>query len=301
MTALAPRLYTLADLANVGISATGAQRLARAHRLHRVAQGVYAPSSWWRELGDRARAVQMHHAVDRTALVPPVFCRDSAALLHEWRLLRLPRAPQALHSPTSGTRSTDRLAHQHSGTLPDDDVAVLNGLHLTTAERTSLDCARFLPQNAAVVVMDQALASGVDREALRSRLTALPGHRGVRRARSVLDLADPLSESPGETLTRIVLLQSNVPPFVSQLRIATAAGVFRADFAWPEARLILEFDGRLKYFGPTPTGEVLFRERQREKELTNAGWRVLRTDWETVTQHPDRLVAQLHRAMRGRR
>ncbi|MFI7496862.1 DUF559 domain-containing protein [Kocuria sp. M4R2S49] len=300
MTVFPPRLLTLADLQTMGVSSTGAQRLVRAGALHRVAHGVYAGSAWWHALDDRDRTVQRHVAVARTAVAPPVFCRDSAALLHGWRLLRDPGAPQVLHGPGLGTRSTDRAAHHHSGRLPDDDVAERNGLLLTTPQRTALDCARFLPLGAAVVVLDQALAAGVDPGGLTARLARLPGHRGVRRARNALDLADPLSESPGESLTRIVLLQSALPPFVSQPTIRTCRGVYRADFAWLEARVVLEFDGRVKYFLDTPTGEVLYAERRRELALVGAGWTVLRTDWETVTRKPEQLVARLHLALRGR-
>lgn len=300
MTALPPRLLTLADLETVGVSSTGAQRLVRAGALRRVAHGVYADSTWWHALGDRDRTVQRHLAVTRTATAPPVFCQDSAALLHGWRLLRDPGSPQVLHGPGLGTRSTDRAAHHHSGRLPDDDVAERNGVLLTTPLRTALDCARFLPLGDAVVVLDQALAAGVDPGALTARLAPLPGHRGVRRARTALDLADPLAESPGETLTRIVLLQSALPPFVSQLTVRTSRGVYRADFAWPEARVLLEFDGRVKYFLDRPTDQVLYEERRRELALLAEGWTVLRTDWEAVTRRPEQLVARLHLALRGR-
>lgn len=300
MTAFPPRLLTLADLETMGVSSTGAQRLVRTGCLHRVAHGVYACSTWWHALDDRDRSVQRHLAVARAAATPPVFCQDSAALLHDWRLLRDPGTPQVLHGPGHGTRSTGRAAHHHSGRLPDEDVAERAGVLLTTPERTALDCARFLPLGAAVVVLDQALAAGVDPDALTARLVRLPGQRGVRRARTALDLADPLAESPGESLTRIVLRRSGLPPFVPQLTIRTSRGVYRADFAWPEARVLLEFDGRVKYFLDRSTEQVLYEERRRELVLVEEGWTVLRTDWETVTRRPERLVARLHLALRGR-
>ncbi|MFE7630096.1 endonuclease domain-containing protein [Kocuria sp. NPDC057446] len=122
----------------------------------------------------------------------------------------------------------------------------------------------------------------------------------MRRARTALDLADPRAESPGESLIRIVLLQSGLPAFVPQLTIPTGRGVYRADFAWPGAGVLLEFDGRVKYFLGTPTGQALHEERRRELALVEAGWTVLRTDWETVTRRPEQLVARLHLALRGR-
>lgn len=62
--------------------------------------------------------------------------------------------------------------------------------------------------------------------------------------------------------------------------------------------MILEFDGRVKYSGTHgKTSHVLIAERQREKALTNRGWRVLRTDWATVTRRPDLPVSVLSREL----
>lgn len=298
---LPDRLLTVADLQSVGVSTSEAQRLVRRHVLHRLCQGIYVPLAWWSRLDDDARALQMHHAVARSALEPPVFCYDSAALIHGWRLLRRPARPHVLAPAGKGTRSTGRLAAHHTGTLPSEDVGHVGELSVTTRARTALDCARFLPQDAAVVIMDQALRAGVVREELAERIADLPGHRGVHRAGQALQLADPLAESPAETLTRLVLVRHRLPPFVCQLPVDTPFGVFRADFAWPRARLILEFDGQVKYTGEQPTDQVLLAERRREKALTNAGWRVVRTDWPTITRFPERLVALLRRelALRG--
>lgn len=80
--------------------------------------------------------------------------------------------------------------------------------------------------------------------------------------------------------------------------VETDLGVVRPDHVWPEARLILEVDGLVKYSGAHGQAtHVLIAERQREKALTNRGWRVLRTDWATVTGRPELLVSVLRREL----
>jgi hypothetical protein len=53
--------------------------------------------------------------------------------------------------------------------------------------------------------------------------------------------------------------------------ITTAQGLFRADFAWPELMVILEFDGEAKCFDYGPTTSVLLDERRRETALHEEG------------------------------
>ncbi|MCD1145889.1 endonuclease domain-containing protein [Kocuria sp. LUK] len=169
-----------------------------------------------------------------------------------------------------------------------------------TPARTALDCARFLPTAGALTVVDHALALGVDREGLVGRCRELAGRRGVRRARFVLSVADPRAESAGETLTRLVILRAGLPLPELQHEIRTVRGTFRPDFAWPSARVALEFDGAVEYsgrYGAAP--EVVVAERQREKELTNLGRRVLRTDWTTVTRRPEAPAGLMRRELSG--
>ncbi len=130
-----------------------------------------------------------------------------------------------------------------------------------------------------MVIADQALRRGADPRILQDYLDSGRITRGARRLRQVLGAMDKRSESVGETRTRLLLDKSGVQKPVLQLEVETPIGTFRGDFGWPEQKVILEFDGRAKYFDYAPTEEVIFEERRREKALIAMGWDVVRIEW----------------------
>ncbi|HEV7166922.1 MAG TPA: hypothetical protein VGN49_03035 [Micrococcaceae bacterium] len=152
-------------------------------------------------------------------------------------------------------------------------------IRVTSLTRTVLDCARVLELPKAVIIGDHALRKGLTIEGLAAALDSDPVKRGSRRAQRVLESLDGRSESAGETRTRLLLRGLNIPQPELQLPIPTVRGVFRADFGWRERKLILEFDGKYKYFDFRPTEDVLFEERRREKALMELGWRFIRLEW----------------------
>lgn len=64
-----------------------------------------------------------------------------------------------------------------------------------------------------------------------------------------------------------------------QYVVRTSLGTHRLDFAWPSAKVALEFDGKTKYFDYRPTEDVIYDERRREKSLMEDGWTILRVEW----------------------
>lgn len=61
---------------------------------------------------------------------------------------------------------------------------------------------------------------------------------------------------------------------------------------WPRARLIAELDGRAAHSTPTRFES----DRERDRKLAVAGWRVIRITWTQIRDAPDDLAADL-RAM----
>ena len=67
----------------------------------------------------------------------------------------------------------------------------------------------------------------------------------------------------------------------------------RADFAWPEAMLMLECDGQ-RWHDPDDARD---RDRRRDNEAARLGWRVLRVTWDDVVNRPAYVVALVRDAL----
>jgi very-short-patch-repair endonuclease len=65
------------------------------------------------------------------------------------------------------------------------------------------------------------------------------------------------------------------------------------DFHWPDRRLVVEADSYRWHRSPS----ALNVDRERDVELTLAGYRVLRFTWEQVTQRPGYVVRALLAAL----
>ncbi|WP_245177119.1 type IV toxin-antitoxin system AbiEi family antitoxin [Geodermatophilus sp. DF01_2] len=156
--------------------------------------------------------------------------------------------------------------------LPADAVTRTRAVPVTTPLRTALDLARTLPPVDAVVALDALVRTGlVGLADVRGAVATATG-RGCRRARDAAARADGLAESPQETRLRLVLHASTLPPPVAQHTVRDAEGRFvaRVDFAWPEHRLAVEYEGA--WHGQP---QNVARDRARLNRLTAAGWRVV--------------------------
>lgn len=176
--------------------------------------------------------------------------------------------------------------------LPDDAVTVRGRVRVTAPIPTALDIARCLPLEEAVVVLDRLLARRVlhlaDLTAAAETATG-PGCRQLRRA---VGLADGKSESQQETRLRLVLHSSRLPRPVAQFSVYDASGfVARVDFAWPDLRVAVEYEGR--WHGER---QNVARDRRRLNRLTAAGWTVVFVTAEDLAD-PVRLMARIGAAL----
>jgi Protein of unknown function (DUF559) len=181
-----------------------------------------------------------------------------------------------------------------SAPLSGDVVRSGPWLRWTSGVRTAVDLARRESPVEAVVLLDRLAQTGVvDLVEVRAAVAALPRCRGSARARAAVAAADGLAESPQETRVRLVLLGGGLPAPIAQYVVrAGDRFVARVDFAWPEHRLALEYDGA--WHGEP--GQFA-RDRERLNRLTAAGWRVIFLTAADV-RRPDLLLARVRAALR---
>ena len=280
--------------------------LPRIHLAHDWDHGVVAAkvrAGAWERVGHGAYVARRPEPTVRQVLlarilgahanlrVPHWFSHESAALL--WGL-PLWRSSGAVHVRQAGNPSgrRDAAVRRHHGRAGECHEGLVGRLPVTDLVQTMLDCARTLPPLEGLVVADAALRAGADRAAALAMLDERSRHRGVARARAVVELADDGAESPGETATRFALLREGLPRPQTQLAVPTRLGTFWADLGWDEWHVLLEYDGRVKYLGV----DDLVREKRREDALREAGYLVLRVTSEDL-RGPATLASRVLRVL----
>jgi hypothetical protein len=161
---------------------------------------------------------------------------------------------------------------------PDDVWTTDDGIRLTTVRRTAWDVATLETTMTAVALLDGMLRDAVLKDgdlteaALAHEFTVRRGRWGSRRAQFVLPLVDGRAMSPPESRVRVACHLGGLPHPVPQFEVYDD-GVFlgQVDLAWPEARLIVEYEGAYHF------DELQIRsDDARYEALLAAGWRVVR-------------------------
>ncbi|WP_448626932.1 hypothetical protein [Geodermatophilus sp. URMC 64] len=180
-----------------------------------------------------------------------------------------------------------------SARLDGDVVHDGRGLRWTDRVRTAVDLIRRDEGDESVVLLDRLVnARVVDLADVRAAVQGLPACRGSAVARRTAMLADGLAESPPETRLRLLLHRSALPLPIAQYTVRVAGRfVAKVDFAWPEHRLALEYDG--VWHGDP---DQFPKDRRRLNRLTAADWRVRFVTKEDM-RHPRELLADVARAL----
>lgn len=192
---------------------------------------------------------------------------------------------QRLHVTDGNANHGGRTAtrHTHVGVVAPSETVDIDGVPVSSLERTAVDIACTTPLGfaGALAVLDAALRLGADRKVMRKMLRAT--RRGVGQARRALAHADAAAESPGESWCRAQMIEAGLPIPRLQHEFRDQDGfVARSDFDWA-GRLVGEFDGKVKYQKYLREGEdvtdAVVREKKREDRLRRLGVMVIRWTW----------------------
>ncbi|WP_157157203.1 hypothetical protein [Diaminobutyricimonas sp. LJ205] len=271
-------------------------RAARRGLQHRVARGVYTDTARWTAFSPRQQYLARVLAIADTRHNRPVISHWSAAALHG--LPALGGWPATVHittAPTSTARSRGGVV-KHALALGDADVVEIDGMLVTSLERTIVDIAVAATFMTAVVMADHALL--VDRFARTPPLTTkaeliaawdsrLP-FKGHRRAELVLEFAETKSHTPIESVSRVNMFVIGCPRPELQVPHYDHDGfVGDPDFTWKAYRMLGEADGDRKYLDEAyrsgrTVEEVLRDEKIREDRLRALGNGMSRWRWKVA-------------------
>lgn len=263
----------------MGVDRGSVARLVRRGEFWRPAPAVLARCVPPDDPDDHALLRSLAHLVRR-----PRFhaAHETALRLHGLPLLGRSTGVH-LAGPTSSARERAG-AHLHPAASPPEAVrppGCQNDWPASGIAQALADMARRpgVRLGEAMVPLDAAWRAGwVEPADVVSRVPA--GGRGVARVRQLVNLADAAAESPGETLTRLLLARAG-KRWVSQVRFWLGSQEARVDFVLPDDGVILEFDGLVKYRGDEGP-DVLVREKQREDALRALGYGVVRLVWKDL-------------------
>ena len=279
-TGLRSTPFTLDEARHAGLTA----RALSGKSWRRISNGLYR----WSELPEDP---WLTLSAWRRVLPPEaVFVGATAAWLFGLDLK--PTDPVEVVVPaSSGIRTRAGLIVRHRE-IPSSEVVTVRRLRALALPLTLAGLCLQRPPVEALVALDMAVHLGLtDRVALIQFAEAARGRPGMARMRLLALLAAP-AESPMETRLRWLLIQAGLPrPEVqANLRDAAARFVGRADLYYPDARLVLEYDG-------DNHRQRLVEDNRRQNALINAGYRLLRFTASDIHSRADVVVAQVRAAL----
>lgn len=287
LAAVQDAVISLAQLTDLGLSASGVGKRVAAGRLYRVHQGVYsliAPALLTRNgrfmaavLACGNRAVLSHRA---------------AATLHELRL----RTRSLIDVTAPGSRGKGRpgIRAHSAATLLERDTTLIDNIPATSLARTLLDIAEDAIRREVERAIDAAEQNRtLDMSAIDDVLARAGGRHGAALLTSVLQehrLGCTITRNDLEEAFLRICRSIGLPPdHVNAWIPFPDGGGAEADFLWHAPRLIVEVDGRDVH----TTRRAFESDRRRDQRLAMLGYRVIRFTWRQVIHEPDHVAATL--------
>lgn len=235
--------------------------------------GYVRLAGWQRVTRGVHRPVDADEVRDRLAgwqcALPPgaAFTGLTGALLRGWWLPPLPADVPVFVVTTDGESRPRRrglLAQRRSRPVTGE---IISGMRVAAASEVLLSAARDLRLLDLVVLVDAALHRG-DCGLPELRVAAAEHCSGAPALRRALRYVDTRSESPWETVLRLLLVTCEVPVEPQYVvRDDLGAFVARADLRITGTRRLMEYDGGV-HRDPRQQAEDLGRDRI----LLRSGW-----------------------------
>jgi hypothetical protein len=267
------RPFTTKQAEAAGVTRHVIARLLREDLLRRVLKGVYVATQVSDGLLLRARALALVVPPD-AAVTDWTACWLHTGVLPPGDHLWVP--PVSIYRLPGKTRLRNKLSAGGERAFRTDDLMVVEGVRVTTPLRTAADLGRLASRDWALAGVDALCRNaGFGRELLLADVERFRGQRGVIQLRELAPLADPRSESPGESVLRLRWLDlPNLPPPELQISVRSASGreIYRIDLGVEELRFGAEYDGEEHHSSDEDRLHDLRRRRELDERF---GWLIL--------------------------
>jgi very-short-patch-repair endonuclease len=280
------------QLRALGVSDTAIDHDAATGRLHPIFPAVY---SLGLPVGREARILAAVLACGEGAVVS----HDSAAALLGLR----DQMPTVIHliAPRQLGRKIPGIRRHYVPHPAQGEAIMVNGIPCTSVSRTVVDLAGGLGATSLRRVLERAAflgklnVAGIDAALARHR------RRGAPLLRAILEDWRPVSRphrlrSTLEARLLSFLAARNLPTPLCNHKLKVGDREIEVDFFWPKQRVVVEGDGRAAH-----SHEVAFeRDRERDLDLTVAGYHTHRVTWKQLEKDPDKTLAAIAGLLRAR-
>lgn len=180
--------------------------------------------------------------------------------------------------------------------LMENEIQHINGLAVTTPQRTAFDVGRRGRLDDAVARLDALVrATNLKVEAVEVLAARHRHARGLRQLEKALCLVDAGAESPRETWLRLMLIRDGYPRPETQIPVLSPDGLRRyyLDMGWRDLMLAVEYEGDHH----RTSRELFAYEIERAEDIRDVGWLVVRV---AARNHPAEVLRRVRRAWDSR-
>lgn len=281
-------VFLRGEARDLGYDDKAVRRALRQREWVRVRHGAYCSYDIWAAADPVARHLIRARAVMRSLGDRVALSHTSAVISHGISVWGVDLSRVHVTRLDGGAGRIERDLIHHEGKCGEDDVAQVNGLIVAEPTRAVLETMTISSLESGLVVADSALHKELtDPEVLQAALRTFARWRGTRKLQLGVRMADGRSESVGESRGRYLFWTQGIPAPELQFHVYNEDGrlIGITDFAWPEHKMLGEFDGRIKYgrlLKPDQDpGQVVFDEKVREDALRDlTRWSMIRLIWD---------------------
>lgn len=260
-------------------------------RWARLARGIY-------------RLIDLRQPIDRVraavATLPgAVVSHETAAEIQAIPSLRSGLAVVTVHTQTTH-KFLDIIVHRCHD-MEDEHIVEIDGLPVTTIERTVVDMAAFLKPGHTAAILDDLISQkkitfeSFARVALQVARRGRPGSAALRQI--IEERSDEAANASRLEREGLALLRAaGVPKPMIEYPIPWNR-FRRFDVAFPDHKVAIEWDSRRWH----TTAEAFELDRHRDRDAVLHGWRVLRFTWKDVMERSGEVIRTVRHVVLGDR
>lgn len=200
--------------------------------------------------------------------------------------------------PHPRTALTGRYIHGRSLGCEPEDVRMWSGLRISSPERAWCEIAHRLSLEELVAAGDFLIHHRLPISTparLEGRLERWGARPGASLLRKALPLLNERSESPTESMLRVIIVLSDLPAVEANYPITTSGGFdYRADLVFLEKKVIVEYQS-----GFHDSVERRRADMTRRSRLEADGWVVIEVNADDL-RDPKELVLRIARILASR-